>query len=282
MTPNHEVRRVIGGIVARYQELLNIEIYAYAFLSNHPHFIIRAPQQNTDEFMENVNREISRRMNFRLKRRGKFWERRYADQQILSEEDLLEAFLYVTTNPTRHGLVKDTREWKGLHCYEHALNERDREFSFYHYSAKKEEDRVTVHKLKLSVLPMFQKLSKKQRRKHLSNLLEERMEQIQQGRYTDGGGFIGMDLAENQEPEDVPRRISRSPMPPCYTKSPELRREYRQWNRHRREAYREASIRYRLGDLHVEFPKFTFKPPLHRKPRLERFKPLTPEFLKNF
>lgn len=46
--PNSKNTRSIGGILARYQELLGIETYAYAVLSNHigevPHKMSRSPR----------------------------------------------------------------------------------------------------------------------------------------------------------------------------------------------------------------------------------------------
>lgn len=281
MTPNRKVRRLIGGIVARYQELLEIELFACTVLSNHYHMIVRGPRGNVDEFMENVNREIARRMNFYLRREGKFWGRRYDDQEILSEEDLLEAFLYVITNATRHGLVAETREWTGLHCFEQVLSEKNREFSFVHYSAEREQDRVSTHTLKLSILPMLRGLSRKVRRKKLQALLEQRMQEIREGRYKDGGGFVGMEVIQDQDPESVPLNSSRTPRPPCYTKCPKRRKEYRRCETERRARYREASFRFRLGDLTVQFPQYTFPPPLHRKPRKVPFCPLDSDALKD-
>lgn len=278
MKPNRRVRRMIGGVIARYQELLNIEIYAYQYLSNHPHLIVRAPESNLDEFMENVNREVARRCNFYLHREGTFWSRRYDDQEILTESDLLEAFLYVTTNPCRHGLVSDARDWSGLNCFQHVLDERDRVYSFHHYSATNEEEKVTTHRLKITPLPQFNGLRKQKRREKLLALLEQRMEETREGRYNDGGGFIGMEIALQCDPEDVPKNMSRSPRPPCYTFHLELRRRWREKERARRRAYRIASIRYRLGDLTVEFPPHTYRPPLHRKPRISRFVLLTNDF----
>ena len=54
------VRKILGGILARYQELLEIELYSYCILGNHMHLLARAPKKNMDEFCENVNREIAR------------------------------------------------------------------------------------------------------------------------------------------------------------------------------------------------------------------------------
>ncbi len=47
MVPSRNLEKVLGGIVARYQEICGVEIYAYTFLSNHYHLIVRAPKENS-------------------------------------------------------------------------------------------------------------------------------------------------------------------------------------------------------------------------------------------
>lgn len=163
ITPSSNVKKLIGGILARYQEAFEILIYAYCVLGNHFHLLIKAPKGNTDEFCENVNREIARRLNWKHRREGSFWGRRYDDQVVLSEDDLLEAFLYVTTNPTKHGLLRDSSEWPGLNSFHQAISEKTRQFSFYHYSAPEGGERVSTHGLELSILPQFEGLSKAER-----------------------------------------------------------------------------------------------------------------------
>lgn len=276
LTPSSNVSKLIGGILARYQEIFGIKIYAYCFLGNHYHLIVRAPRENLDEFLENVNREIARRINWKHHREGKLWARRYDALSILSDEDLIEAFLYVTTNPGRHGLVQDSREWPGLNSYEQCLTERERAFSFYHYSAQDGEQRITKHKLRLSVLPPFEELSKKERREKLSSLLRKRTERITQERCENGQGFLGLSGIREQEPGARPQNISRSKKPPCYTKYATLRREFRKMMKLLRQRYNEASVQFRLGDMNVTFPEHTFKPPLHRLPRLFPFSPMLP------
>lgn len=267
--------------MARYQEILKIELYAYVVLGNHIHFVARAPQSNIDEFEENVNREIARRLNWKHHREGKLWSKRYDDSTILSEEDLVEAFLYVTTNPTRHGLVKDSREWEGLHCFDHALSETDREFSFHHYSAAAAEPKVTRHVLRLSVLPQFATTPRKERRQLIEKLLVARMERLAVERKEAGQGFLGLVAIREQPVGASPLSSSRKPRPPCYTKSPALRREYRRMRTLVRVAYADASFRYRLGYRDTIFPLHTFLPPTHRLPRLTRFVPVDASALKN-
>ena len=271
ITPNASTRKLIGGIIARYQEILRIEIYAYCILGNHYHLLIKAPHSNTDEFLENVNREISRRMNWRLRREGQFWGRRYAEQIVLTEEDALEALLYINTNPTRHGLLADSSRWPGLTSFDHALKEKDRRFSFTKYSAPEGEPRKTTHSLKLTALPQFQHLRRKQRRKELQRLLEERMEQIAQERGESGQGFMGLEMLQQQLPGERPEKVSRSPRPVCYTRSAQLWRAMRDKERKRRAAYAEASFLYRLGCSNYDFPDHCYLPPRHRLPRIYPF-----------
>jgi len=281
MVPSRNLEKLFGGIVARYQELCNIYIYAYFFLGNHFHLLIRAPLSNTDEFCENVNREISRRMNWKLRREGKFWGKKYSDVPASgNEEDLLEALLYVTTNATRHGLLEDSRDWPGLNSFKHLLNETDRYFTFNHYSKIDPAERVSRHALKLSILPMFASLPKTERKKKMEGLLRERMALTGEERRSEGKGFLGLNGVISTPLGDKPREVSRSKSPVCYTKCLETLLERRKAHRLRVLAYREASFEYRLGKLDAEFPVFSFKPPLHRASRLCPFQPLSPDFLK--
>lgn len=281
MVPSKRTNNILGGVLARYAEIFGIEILAYCFLSNHYHLLIRAPLQNADEFQENVNREIARRMNWKLRRRGNFWERRYDDQEVISEEDLLEAFLYISTNAVRHGLEAEPSLWPGLNSYEQSLTEKPEHYPFHHHSAAEGQEKITYHSLKLTILPQFVALAKEERTSLIQNALEDRTKMLVESRKASGLSFLGARAVKEQNPLSTPRTISRSPRPPCYTKDKNLRRQFRLQDRLRHTLYSEASMRFRLGDLHVVFPAFTFKPPLHRKPRLIPFHPLPDDHFRN-
>ena len=271
MIPTRKMEKLLGGIVARYAFFLRIDIYAYCFLTNHYHLLIRSPLGNTDEFCENINREIARRVNWRNHRTGNFWHRRYDDLTVLSEEDLLEAFLYITTNPTKHGLVEHPKSWTGLNSYEHCLMERARTFTFYYHSANRPEEVVQKHALKLKVLPHFAGLAPKERRARIHHLVEERTRGIASQRRSNGQGFLGVEGVLAVTAGDIPRTISRSPRPPAYSKNAALLKEAKIVRRERRERYREVSRKYRLGDFLAQFPEYTYRPPLHRAPRSNPF-----------
>lgn len=280
MVPNKDVRKLVGGIIARYQEIFKVEILGFIVLSNHIHILVRALLGNADEFCENVNREIARRINWRNNRRGSFWARRYSDLKVLSEDDLLEAFLYVTTNAVKHGLVEHPSLWPGLNSYSQSITEKAERYVFHHYSAGPEEPQVTEHVLKVSPLPIHAKLTPKKRIQLTKDLIEERTNELIKSRREAGQGFLGVKKVQCQDPSSKPETISRAAAPPAYTKDPGLRREYRQHLTALRLEYSAASARYRLGYLNVVFPEYTFKPPLHRKPRLALFKPLPDDYFK--
>lgn len=280
MRPSKRVNRIIGGIFARYAELLSISIYALKVLSNHYHILIQAPLGNADEFEENVNREIARRLNWKNRRTGKFWYRRYDDLKVITENDLLQAFLYVTTNAVKHGLVENPALWPGITSYHQSLGDKSVKYPFHHYSAEEGEEKVTYHTLKITPLPQFAHISKHERLTVVKRYIEEKTDTLVKERREAGLGFLGVEAIKAQDPNDTPLSVARSPRPCVYTKDISLYKEHRMAMALRRQMYDEASRRYRLGDLAVEFPIYTFKPPLHRKPRRSPFQELTAEHLK--
>lgn len=281
LRPSKDINRIVGGVLARYCEIFDIIVYAYIFISNHYHLLIRCPRANADEFQENLNRELARRLNWKNHRSGKFWGRRYSEQEVLTEDDLLEAFLYITTNGVKHGLEANPAHWPGLSSYKQNISEKALVYPFYHYSAAAIEERVTYHTLKVTPLPQFENLSKEQRVCIIKNLIVERANFLNVERKSEGKGFLGAEKVKSQNPNSIPEEASRSPRPSCYTKNPDLRRKFREGARVLRRIYSEASSRFRLGDYSVQFPEYTFRPPLHRKPRILPFQTLPDDHFKN-
>lgn len=288
MIPFAPVNEIIGGVVARYQEIFGIEIFAYVFLSNHKHLLVRAPYRNLDEFEENVNREIARRINKLNGRQGRFWAKRYSDQECVRDDGVLEALTYVASNPVRHGLVEDPDEWPGLNFIEHLDRGPKRWFTFTHYSKLivrnlRELDTAKVfgryvrtkHAITLSKLPQFEHLPFEEYAKEIRVRVQLRVSDLVSIRRMNGKGFMGRDKILRQRVGSIPKEISKSPRPICYSKDRATIIEFRAIYSQRRRQYDASSRRYRSGDLDVLFPENTFKPPLHRRPRDGPFKEIT-------
>lgn len=272
MCPDEELNGTIGGIVAKYQEQFGIIIYAYTFLGNHYHLLLRAPRGNLWLFEQAINREIAKRINWKRKRRGHFWGHRYNDPEVLEASDALEGLLYVVCNAVSHGLVDHPKHWPGLNCFWQLKDGRDRFFPFTDYTeygrAKRKygharlDDFKSVYPLKLSPLPELERLSIQEQNDFLSPLIEKRVQDIRTERKKAGQGFLGRKNILRQSPFSYPMEVKRRPCPLCYTKSFEAKlrfmKSYFPWL----EAYREASRKFRSGMLDVEFPPYSIRPPL--------------------
>ena len=76
-------------------------------------------------------------------------------------------------------------------------------------------------------------------------------------------GFLGREKIMAQRHTDVPRNVKRFPRPICYTKSFETKKRFMEWYFPWLESYREASRRFRSGELLVQFPEHSIRPPVH-------------------
>jgi putative transposase len=281
LLPSPRVNEIIGGVLARYQEHFSIVIYAYVVLSNHLHILASAPEKNLWKFEQAVNREIAKRIHKLRGTRGHFWERRYDEQMVAEEGDVVEAFLYVMCNPVSHGLVEHPALWPGLNCYAHVLDEKDRGYTFTNYTAyrkacrraKRKGDKAkindyqTQHMLRITTLPQYEHLSAEERKVVLSTLIKQRVARIKKERKKQGQSFLGRSNILRQRHTEAPRTVKRMPRPICYTKSWEAKKRFLAWFLPWLTAFREASRRFRSGEFQVQFPPFCLVPPLHYSPQ---------------
>jgi hypothetical protein len=123
-------------------------------------------------------------------------------------------------------------------------------------------------------------LPNSERKKVIEELLTERTNFLVEKNKAEGKRGMSPVEIMSQDPGSTPTNISQAPRPSCYTKNAELRRQFRKENQLRRSRYDDASMRFRLGDFNVQFPDYSYKPPLHRKPRLIPFTPLNDDYFK--
>ena len=277
MVPGRELNETVGGIVAKYQQEFAIEIYAYTFLSNHYHLLVRAPKENLWKFEQALNREIAKRVNRLRYREGHFWSRRYDEQVVVGNAASLTALIYIICNAVRHRLVRDVALWPGVSCFFHVLDEQDRTFHFTDYTAYRKAKREAQlsgkrvelsdyrmsYLLHLSPLPMLCSLNKKLRRQFLRSEIQKQVTLLQAEADRDVKGFLHPEFVLSQDPFSWPREVSRRMRPICYTQDPEakhifLTEVHFPWNA----AYEVASKEFRSGILNAEFPPHAIKPPV--------------------
>ena len=99
-----------NDMVDRLADLLpvtNTSCYAWAFLSNHAHFLFRSGDQGLSTFMRRLLTGYAVRFNRRHKRHGQLFQNRY--KSIICQEDiyLRELVRYIHLNPLRAKVVDD-------------------------------------------------------------------------------------------------------------------------------------------------------------------------------
>ena len=85
MTPSTQINDLIGGVLARAVQRHEVELFAFVFLSNHIHLLLRAKEGEFSKFMGylqgNIAREVGRLINWQ----GKFWHRRFSAEPVLDD-----------------------------------------------------------------------------------------------------------------------------------------------------------------------------------------------------
>jgi putative transposase len=76
-------------------------LHAYVQMTNHFHLVVQTPEPNLAHGMQRLNSAYAVRFNWRHRRLGHLFERRYHSELIETESHLLEACRYVVLNPHR-------------------------------------------------------------------------------------------------------------------------------------------------------------------------------------
>jgi putative transposase len=86
--------------------MANIEIWAYCLMLNHVHFVV-VPFDESElaALFKEAHRRHTRRINFRYKWRGHFWQERF-HSFVMDEPHLISAVRYVEQNPVRARLCR--------------------------------------------------------------------------------------------------------------------------------------------------------------------------------
>ena len=124
LLPNPKVNFIIGYWFTRALKKYGrgLKIYAFIFLSNHFHILLKDTMGNLARFMCYFEANVARAVNQILGRRGTFWQGHYDDQVVVGEANFWKKYNYITCNAVKAGLVHTAAEWIGWSSYDCALN----------------------------------------------------------------------------------------------------------------------------------------------------------------
>ncbi len=120
---------------------------------------------------------------------------------------------------------------------------------------------ITRYTLKLDPLPCWRHLREEEMRRRIQEIVEDVDAQAARRVVLNGKAPPGPEVVRKQSPHEIPEHTKTSPAPAVHAASKEVRKQMKEAYRLFVEAYREAAVRLRAGDLTVNFPPGCFPPP---------------------
>jgi len=92
------------------------DIFAYCLLNNHFHLLIKVKEEEkiiarVEKSFSNLFNAYAKAFNKRFGRTGKLFEERFKRKKVEDEYYLTELIYYIHSNPQKHGLLKDFRDY---------------------------------------------------------------------------------------------------------------------------------------------------------------------------
>lgn len=276
---NPELEHAVLGYVAKFRERYGANIYAFSLEGNHTHTPSHFPNCNRANFMRDLNScTVSA-----VKRHtpeypgGKLFARPYSQEFLPAAEDIESYFFYTVLQPVKDGLVPKISLYPFYNCFHDAVHGIEREFTVVNWArynaARRRNPNVRIQEfletvfLKYDRIPGYDHLSQRE----YAGMMKEKLEVYRQKtiakRESEGKfEFLGpekllqMRRGTRAKKPKISTRKSKRPRILCV--NAERWAYYMDWYFQLYWLYKAASKLWRSGDLSVEFPPGTYRPPL--------------------
>jgi len=274
LRPSPELNEIIEGLLARACRIYGVRVVATAVMSNHFHILIAScTTQQVADFMRYFKSNLAREAGRLYGWTGPFWDRRYEIAPVENDpKDQIRRLRYVLEQGCKESLVWTPREWPGFTTLRAALTgkplrgvwlNRTEMFRSQRRGEDRPESSFHEHETcSLAPLPCWKHLSAKEHQRRIAEIVRD-IEDDTRRRHTEQRSEpLGRARILSQEPQERPNKVKRSPAPWIHAHSKKARAAYRRAYAWYLAAYREASRRFREGELNVEFPPGCFPPRL--------------------
>jgi REP element-mobilizing transposase RayT len=288
LRPGRVLNRIIAGVVGRAQTVYpTVDLFAYAFLSNHVHMMLRGPTRDVVCFIGFVKREISRRWGAYpgINWPGTMWHG-YLATALPTADSQLTCFKYILSQGVKEGLVAKPQLWPGVHSAKQLLAgtplagewfdatayavARDREARRLHPQPVSRSAFFKAYEIRLSPIAPWVGLSTEQYRERVRDVCDEIEAEgriARRGRPPIGARTVQQVPLERRSALPALPWLSGRRRMICWAdpRAPETR-EYvnRYWEFQR--AFRAATLAFVGGDRNAEFPAGAFPPPVWPRP----------------
>ncbi|QDG53914.1 hypothetical protein FIV42_25175 [Persicimonas caeni] len=269
-----EMQRICLACLAWAAQKHEVEIFAYVFMSNHFHLLVRAPKMNLSEFMRDFQRELAARLNRHRNRTGTVFPRPFDAPKIIGDDMLLEKLNYIVNNPCLSDAVRHPEDWPGVSSWKsHKTGEAQvgRLIDYEELRRLRRKDPSTPREkamrsdeLVLATLPMWENKTEEEARQLVVTHIEEQATELQKERARKRKSVAGPAKVKRMKWRYIPPAPKRSPRVKCLCADEEKKSAYLEARMTTVDAYKRAMGRWRKGKSQVSFPTGTYPPGLCR------------------
>ena len=275
---NPQVEEFTLGLLAKLIDRYRIKLYAFSLEGSHHHEPAHFPYENRADFTRDFNSGIARAVDRFTPNYpgGRLWGRRYSAEIIASDRDIERQFFYTVLQPVSDGLVPRISEYPFYNCFHDAVCGIKRIYKVINwgkYNAAKRyspnlhpKDFTETYELPYERLPGYEELSQHEYRVLMGKKLEEHRQEIirkreAEGKFTSLGREALLGTTPGKRAKSPKRSTIRTHRARVLSACNERRALARVWYFSIYFEYRKASRRYLAGELDVEFPPGTYRPP---------------------
>ncbi|MCP4600030.1 MAG: hypothetical protein GY847_05740 [Proteobacteria bacterium] len=238
LLPKPNIKRLIGAWLGKAlkEHGDGIELYAFVFLSNHLHLLLKDTKSQLAEFMWYFQLNLAKAVNRELGRRGHFFSREYDAAPVLTDEAFEERYAYILTNPVKPGLVAKVSDSPFFSSLKGALEDKLFKFTWFDRTRKHNRTRrgqkrdnsefEKEYEYKLAIPPMWKHLSKKKRQERAKELIRANEVRYARERRAESRSVLGARRVVAQSPFTRPRNPARSPRVKVFCRVKEIEEGY--------------------------------------------------------
>lgn len=95
------------SLLKEVSDKYNLQIFAFALMTNHVHLLLRQKEANLPQAMHNLFNRYARYFNWKYGRKGHVFGGRYRQAACFDDHYLIAASIYIHLNPVRAGIVEN-------------------------------------------------------------------------------------------------------------------------------------------------------------------------------
>jgi REP element-mobilizing transposase RayT len=254
LRPSAQSRSRIHGVLGRALRLYDVQVHAFAVMSNHWHVLASARCGNQfASFIGYVNSNIAREIGRLHQWAGPFWGRRARPIPCLDDHAAIDRLRYCVAQGTKEGLVPSPLLWPGASSTTALVGDMTVVGEWVDRDTLRPALRAAVRKNKivaeaahthnisfqLTPLPCWSKLDAQTLRAKHQALVDDVVNAAKAAR--GATQFVGVPAILASDPHDAPRESSTSRAPLCHTTPEAIRSQFRRAYAIFKNEYRKAA-----------------------------------------